>query len=446
MNNTDTSYDATKYNKRLMNNVIRMPLEIAEAKGATIIEAGTGRVMLDFWGDEGVASLGYASEEFKGAMQEFLDKGIPQRLPDVYPNEIRWKCAEIICDRTGMDRIFFACTGTEANEAAIKLARKYWWDKEGGIAEHATNPVDPALVFTARRHKILTIAGNFHGRTGYSMAAGDFRVSPYHRHGFGPGAKGFGVITDTDFKQVVTDCIEHDAREPKWNEVAAVILAPVLGNNCVHTYSKEFWSGLENLRKQHGFLLIYDDVQAGNGRAGNFATWQGVGVKPDIMSLAKGMSMGLPMSCMLASEEVAASFTPGVHFNTFGGTLLNCWLATRYYEWLDKNLDECNKKGEFIRKSFTEMNWIVHHDGSGMLNAFTPNYDGYDAYQFIAKARELGLSLVTHRPSGPIRFTPPMNISKEDLSRALKILDQTHGVLALKRDVRNIEQQMSSSR
>ena len=417
--NHDQSYDAKKYNKRLMNNVVRMPMVVNAASGPMIWDDHNNR-LIDLWGDEGVASMGYASPFFKEAVQKFLDSNSPQRLPDVYPNQIRWNCAETICDRTGMDKIFFACTGTEANEAAIKLARKYWWDQE---TTHAND-------FAPRRHQVLTIAGNFHGRTGLSMASGDFRVSPYHRHGFGPGCKGFGVLTDDTFDQVVTNAVEHEPQQPEWDKVAAVILAPILGNNCVKTYSEEFWTVLNDLRMQHGFLIIFDDVQAGNGRAGNFATWQGVGLKPDIMTLAKGMAMGLPMSCMLANEQVAESFTPGVHFNTFGGTLMTCYLATRFYEWLDENLDWCNNNGKLIREHFVNSPAISEFDGSGMLNAFTPMYKGYDAYQFIAKARELGASLVTHRKYGPIRFTPPMNTPWPVIEEALDILDRTHAALA----------------
>src|SRR6185369_8677132 len=134
MNNADSSYDHEQYNKRLMDNIVRMPLVAGRARGAHMeiapIDGGEMRSILDFWGDEGVASLGYNSDEFRMAMAEFLNAEQPQRLPDVYPHELRWKAAEVICSRTGMDRLFYSNSGTEANEAAIKLARKYWWDKE----------------------------------------------------------------------------------------------------------------------------------------------------------------------------------------------------------------------------------------------------------------------------------------------------------------------------
>jgi acetylornithine/N-succinyldiaminopimelate aminotransferase len=435
--NEDNTVDTSTYNRRLMDNLVRLPLVASTASGSTIqakIEGASVTSMLDYWGDEGVCSLGYNSHEYMNAMLTFLGSGNPQRLPDIYPHEKRWEAAEVLCAKSGMDRCFFANSGTEANESAIKLARKHWWDLEGGDKGNGCAPY---------RNIILTVQGNFHGRTGYAMAASDFRVSPYHRSGFGPCPTGFGVI-DADvgedgeykFVQSCQDGIElqYDSlEEPDWSRVAAIILAPVLGNNVVTTYPPKFWDALANIRAQHGVLLIYDDVQAGNGRAGQYATWQdpSCGVKPDIMTLAKGIAMGLPMSVCLASERIAKAFTPGVHFNTFGGGLLQCHLAIEFYKWLDTHLPAVRAKGAMIRSAFAEANWIAQHDGMGMLNAFTPDYEsnGYDGFEFTRVARTLGLSIVTHRRHGAIRFTPPLNTPIDEIKKALTILDATHSML-----------------
>jgi len=427
--NEDVSIDTSALNKRLMGNIVRLPLEVRQALNSEVV-TDEGEHLLDFWGDEGVCSLGYNSTAYRSAVQDFLSTGVPHQLPDVYPNDVRWNAAEIICERTGMDRIFFSNSGTEAVEAAIKLARKHWWDKE----DH--NRHDRI----GKRHLILTVEGNFHGRTGLSMASGDYRVSPYHRHGFGPLAQGFGVIApDENFKfwQVVTDSREHERREVEWDEVAAVIFAPVLGNNLVKTYPTAFFASLDEIRDRTGTLIIHDDVQAGTGRAGQYATWQGVAAgvaaaaKPDIMTLGKGIAMGHPMSCMLASEEIAKVFTPGVHFNTFGGAPFCCYLAMRVFLWLDEHLDWVRKKGKVIRDFFEAEDWIVEHDGAGLLNAFTPDFDGYNGFDFMHAARLNGLLLATHRPLGPIRFTPPLNISDDDLDRALKLLRVTRQGMGL---------------
>jgi acetylornithine/succinyldiaminopimelate/putrescine aminotransferase len=344
-----------------------------------------------------------------------------------------------------MDKAFFANSGTEANEAAIKLARKYWWDKQGQPMQLRSkpNPHDPSgqlgtlkrsgtLAATAHRHVILTMEGNFHGRTGHSMAAGDYRVSPYHRHGFGDPPLGYGVLSN-DFQQVVTDGEEHMPLGPEWDTVAAVIMAPVLGNNVVTTYNAAFWTRLQELHEQHGFLLIFDDVQAGSGRAGHFASWQhpDCGLQPDIMTLAKGMAMGFPMSVMLAGEDIAEAFTPGTHFNTFGGSPFMCHMACKMIEWLDEHILEVRANGEYIRTALANMPWMHDVDGWGMLNAFTPDFEfhGYNGYDFIHEARKHGLSLVTHRPFGPIRFTPRLNIERIELTIALDLLAVTHNAL-----------------
>jgi acetylornithine/N-succinyldiaminopimelate aminotransferase len=211
--------------------------------------------------------------------------------------------------------------------------------------------------------------------------------------------------------------------------VAAVILAPVLGNIVVTTYPSAFWGSLHDLREKTGVLVIFDDVQAGMGRAGALATWTilpGPPVKPDIMALGKGIAMGYPMSAMLATNEVAKAFTPGVHFNTFGGSPFVCHMSIKMMEWLDAHQHEVNEKGDWIRDQFRRRPWVDHVDGSGMLNAFTPDFKGFNGYEFCKAARERGVSLMTHRPLGPIRFTPPLNVSYDELAEVLSILDSVH--------------------
>lgn len=442
--NEDKTRDTSEYNKRLMGNVVRLPMEVTKALGARIYDRQSGQWLLDFWGDEGVCSLGYNSPDYRVMLETFHSSQSPHQLPDVYPHAKRWEAAEIICDRTGMDRIFFANSGTEANEAMIKIARKHWWDREGQpmaseqfIGETSgkvRSRPSGALARTAERYQILTMAGNFHGRTGLSLAATDPRVSPYHRWGFGPPAPGFGVIDCIEvegrphFVQVVTDGVEHEPKAIEWHRVAAITMAPVLGNNLVHTYPRTFWEALGRLREAHGMLVMFDDVQAGNGRAGYHATWQHPDIaetlgQPDIMALGKGMAMGFPMSAMLASEDVAKAFTPGVHFNTFGGSPLVCHAATHYYKWLDDNLGRVRRHGDTIRKTLLAHEWVESVDGWGLLNAFTPKWEGFDGFQLCHAARAKGLSVVTHRQFGPIRFTPPMNIQIADIVEAIGILD-----------------------
>lgn len=435
-NNEDTAFDTRHLDKRLMGNVVRLPIEVGAAKGSSLFTT-EGKIVQDFWGDEGVCSLGYNTKEWRSAVSDFLDMDQPHQLPDVYPNQLRWDAAEKICSSAGMDRIFFTNSGAESNETAIKLARKYSWDQEGRPMERENRSA------CAQRHNILTVAGNFHGRTAFAMAACDYRVSPYHRFGYEPLPEGFGVLDpDQDWRLVVAD--GDDVPEPippNWSMVSAVTLAPILGNNVVKTYSKEFWEQLGALRAKFGFIIIHDDVQAGSGRCGHYATYQAVAeahglpievVKPDILCLGKGMAMGFPMSAVLASEEVAKAFTPGVHFNTFAGSPFICHMALRYFGWLEQNLPAVRNMGDFIRNSFRELDWVKDVDGMGMMNAFTPDYEkvGYSGFALCHAARNFGLSIVTHREFGPIRFTPPMNVTMEAVDQAFEALESAHNSLS----------------
>lgn len=419
--------DDRNLNSHFFNVVDRLDVVIDKALGSQVHDAKTNTWLLDFWGDEGVAALGYNTIEVRQAMNDFIGKMTePHRLPEVYPNPLRSEAAALVCERTGMDRVFFCNSGAEANEAMIKLARRYWWLMDGSpmvSAERAKR---------GRRYRVLTVAGNFHGRSGFALACNDGRMSPYHRWGYEPLATGFGAIDLIDGKwmEVYTD---GDRRYPfpvDWSDVAAVNMAPILGNNVVTTYGKAFWEAWAAIRSEHGVLLMFDDVQAGNGRAGHYASWQNpnINVKPDIMCLGKGLSLGWPSAAMLTNNDIAPAFTPGVHFNTFGGSMWNCHMTIALYKWLDTNLPEVRAKGQMIRERLAYRSWIKHVDGDGMLNGFTPDYEanGYDGMAFCDAARANGLLLVTHRPHGPIRFTPPLNISWSDLDDAFAALDRAH--------------------
>lgn len=429
--NEDKSIDARALNGVMMNNVVRLPVSISTASHNTIHDAAGD--LLDFWGDEGVCSLGYNTPELLGPIMEFFASGQPHQLPDIYPQRTRTACAEMLVGKTGMDRIFFTNSGAEANETMIKMARRRAWVDEG-------RPMESEHVSaTAKRHVILTVAGNFHGRTAYAMSAADYRVSPYHRFGYGPTPQGFGVIDliDGAWMQVVTDGREHAPRLVDWEAVAAVTLAPVLGNNLVKTYPASFWSALRALRIHHDVPVMFDDVQAGAGRCGEYATWQIPVIRdnfgrPDVMCLGKGIAMGFPMSVVLATERMAGAFEPGVHFNTFGGSPFVCHMALAYFAWLDRNMAASRDKGALIRNRLLAFDWVDNVDGAGMLNAFQPKFDEltYDGYAFVHRARDYGLSIVTHRAKGPIRFTPPMNVSEADLHLAFVALQRTHESLS----------------
>ena len=392
-------------------------LNVIGASGSQL-QMADGTCCLDFWGDEGVASLGYNSDIMRQAINDFLDTGLPHRLPQVYNSATRSALAEKLCSELGYDRVFFANSGTEANEAAIKLARLF---------HHKSG--------RANKMGILTLPNNFHGTTGLAMASCDSTDSPRRKEGFGPMAAGFGVL----------DLDETDPRrwEVRWHpgtdgygdgDVGAVICAPILGNNCVKVYPPGYLQALREWCDERGALLIYDEVQSGCGRTGHRAAFQHpmVGVKPDIISLGKGIALGFPMTATLAMEHVASVMEPGCHYSSFAGGDFICHMAMALQSWLDVNQNSIHRRGKQITAAMERMPWIKQVDGIGLMRAFTPDFanNGYDGPQFCAQAAKNGLLLATFRRYGAIRFNPPLNVRGSELNEAFEILEATHLALA----------------
>jgi acetylornithine aminotransferase len=398
----------------LMTIVQRYPIKIkGPGKRDGWLARYGGDDLFDCWADEGVPSMGYSKplEMLKTFAQSPM---AIHQLPNMYPHPHVSEAARLLCERTGMDKVTFANSGAEANEAAIKLARLYAHKILGSPLLHDG--------LTPEKHVIMTIQGNFHGRTGFALAACDPRISPYHRIGMGPIAAGFGVLTD-DLKSRSFTKLGVDLDISKDN-LAAVIMAPIMGNNTVKTYTPKFFRDLRQFCDDHDALLIFDEVQTGMGRSGHIclsgSEYTG-GVEADIITLGKGIALGFPATACLAKADVAAAFTPGTHFNTFGGSPFVCWMITQMLDILTPEaLEAIREKGRIIRDTFSHVDQIQSQvDGYGMLNAFTPDWEGYDGYDLCRKVMEHNVIVVTHRPKGPVRFTPVLNAGVEDIIWAI---------------------------
>ncbi len=405
-----------------MHTVDRLPLNIVRGEGSRLID-DKGNGYIDLWGDEGVAALGYGPT-FNLLLVDFIEKRVPHRLPDMYHNDVRTRCALALTEQAIYDKLFFCNSGAEANEAAIKLAKRYWSMGKGDNQE---------------KKVILTLEGNFHGRSGFALAASDSLDSPYHKIGYGAMAPCFGVIgEDLDIDKARFWDHERGHYIPythlDWSRVAAIQMAPILGNNTVKTYPESFWVKMSELRNKHGFLLNFDEVQVGMGRTGYFCAHHNpqvtFGVRPDILCLGKGISLGLPAAAILADDRVASAFVPGVHFSTFGGGMLTSHMTLALIDWLKYHQDSVRCKEITIRAEFQRMmdeGLITGFDGVGVHWGFTPNWSGphRDGFEFIQAALKHWVILVTHRPLAPIRFTPPLNISEADLTSALWAVRET---------------------
>lgn len=414
--------DTSELNKRLVNNIERFDFQIVDGEGSRLRDSD-GNWYYDLWNDEAVASLGYG-KLFREANQQFIDEGHPHRLAAMYPNKLRSEAADAICQRYGFDRIFFCSSGAEGNEACIKIARRYQQIVKG----------------ERQRQFIVSLEGNFHGRTGFALAASDSTDSPYHKQGYEPIPKGFAVISEQEViraargedvlpRENLAPFIPNDqtARIP-WDQVAALHFAPILGNNVVKTYSKEFWEAVEVLRAKHGILISYDEVQVANGRTGYYAAWQSpaIGVKPDLETIGKGLALGLPAAAMLMTEEVHKAFVPGVHFATFGeSAILTHHMMKVLMEFLDGNLEKIRRQEQVIKDFFGSREWVGEFDGAGIHWGFKPSSPNFDGFKFSRLARQHGLLMVTHRQYGIIRFTPPLSVTDVELADILARLDAT---------------------
>ena len=430
------------YGRHEFNVTHRAPMRFVAGDGSYLID-DQGNRYLDCWNDEGVASLGYRSVEMEGALAGFCVTGIPHRLPRAFVGAVREDHSKYICEVMGYPdgRVFYANSGAEANETAIKLAR-LWQTRHG---THNDNDRKPKM-------GVVTLRGNFHGRTALALAASDSTDSPYHKDGFGPMPAMFGTV---DY--VLDDGAPHGIRlqllnptvpgggsqlppgddvNLRMDQVGAINLAPVLGNNVVHTYPKELFTRLRAWADANGVLIIYDDVQAGAGRTGYFSSWQhpNIGVRPDILCLGKGLAMGWPMSAVLARDDIARAITPGTHFNSMAGGEFICFMSTVLLDWVEEHRGEVAFKGEGIKARLGAFPWIKEVSGYGLMLAFEPDWSQvpYTGKELCEASWAQGLLIMTWRDHGPIRFNPPMNVTVQELEGAFRALEAAHQSLLVR--------------
>jgi acetylornithine/N-succinyldiaminopimelate aminotransferase len=359
--------------------------------GTHLVDIQSGKPFMDFFCDVGTSSLGYASPEQQMVLMRLLREHIPAHAPNLYLHSERDRAAQRITAFTGMDRVFFCNSGAEAAEAAIKLARLFHHKLGTG------------------RHVIATYKGGFHGRTLATLAAGD--GPPYHSEGFGPLPEGFMHFRDISE-------IPRDA--------AAIMLAPVFGNNDVIVYPEGWLSELREYANEHGILLIFDEVQTGAGRSGLHYTYaQRVGIRPDILTMGKGVAMGVPTGVCLARGRVADTFTPGSHFSTFGGNPICCAFVNGMLDWAENaqrlNLDRVEEKGQRLRARLGEMPWAKNVRGVGMLLAFDLETDTLD---FAKRCFSQRLLVGAFRAGpGAVKVTPPLNCTLDDIERGVELMD-----------------------
>lgn len=370
----------------------RFDVDLDHGQGATLYDL-SGKEYIDFTSGIGVNSIGYGNQKWLDAILAQASKlGHASNLFYTQPYA---QLAQQLCTRSGMAAAFFANSGAESNEGAIKLARKYSFDKYG-----------------KGRGTVITLKNSFHGRTITTLAATGQDV--FHNYFF-PFTDGFRYAEPT--LEGVEAVAGHD--------VCAVMLELVQGEGGVFPMDQEFVHDLAVLCAERDWLLVVDEVQTGIGRTGTLFAFQQYGILPDVVSFAKGIAGGLPFGGILANEKCRGVFTPGTHATTFGGNPICAAAALSVLEILNEEaLAEVKEKGAYLRACIEEMSLpcLGKTRGLGLMIGVEVVGERTNK-ELAAQLIENGLLCLTAGPA--LRFLPPLTITREELDKGLEIIQKT---------------------
>lgn len=374
----DSQYVAKAYN--------RFDVVLTRGKGATLYDENDKKY-IDFGAGIGVNAFGCADEKWINAVEEQLGK--VQHTSNLYYTEPCARLAKLLCEKSGMKKVFFGNSGAEANEGAIKFARKYSFDKYG-----------------EGRSTIITLQNSFHGRTITTLAATG--QDSFHTV-FGPFTQGFKYCPANDIEAL---------RNMATDDVCAIMFECVQGEGGVNNLDMDFVKAAADIANEKDILLVVDEVQTGNGRTGRYFAYQNFGITPDIVTTAKGLGGGLPIGAVLFGEKLKDTVAPGTHGSTFGGNPVVAAGACSIVERIDDEfLEKVREKSEYIRSFLAKVNGVKSVTGMGlMLGVEIEKNAAETAKECLAE----GLLVLTAKTK--IRLLPPLNISEEELTQGLNIL------------------------
>lgn len=369
------------------NTYARFPVEIVSGKGSEVYD-GDGKRYIDMGSGIGVTCFGIADDEWVTAVTAQLSK--VQHMSNLYYTQPCATLAEMLCTRTGMKKVFFSNSGAEANECAIKVARKYAAEKHG--ADHYT---------------ILTLEKSFHGRTLTTLAA----TGQDHFHQlFQPLTPGFVHAPANDLEAFLKVAGE--------NKLAGILLECVQGEGGVIALDKDFVQGVAAYAKEHDIVLMVDEVQTGNGRTGALYAYMNYGITPDAVSTAKGIGGGLPLGATMLGEKVESVLGHGDHGSTFGGNPVACAGAVSILSRLDDEfLAQVRAKGEYIREALAGASGIKSVSGMGLMVGIEVEKP---AGEIVKACIERGVLCLTAKDK--VRLLPALNIPQEVLAEAIEVL------------------------
>ena len=369
------------------NTYSRFPIQLVSGKGSLVYDAD-GKEYIDLGTGIAVNTFGVADQEWQNAVTEQMKK--LAHTSNLYYSEPCVLLAQELCTRTGMKKVFFSNSGAEANECAIKAARKYAADKKG-----------------ADFYNIITLKNSFHGRTVTTLAATGQDV--FHEL-FNPLTPGF-LYAEANNINSVKKLLQE-------NKCAAVMFEIVQGEGGVNPLSAEFVKALADLAEKEDVLLIADEVQIGNGRSGMLYGYMNYGITPDIVTTAKGLAGGLPLGATVLGEKVENVFTVGTHGSTFGGNPVCCAAALSVLNRIDDAvLADVRAKSELIKSTLTGAKGIKSVSGMGLMLGIETEKD---ASEILSECMKNGVLVL--KAKNKIRLLPALNIPYDLLKKALSVL------------------------
>ena len=381
MQANDKLYIANTYN--------RFPVEIVSGKGS-VVKDTSGKEYIDMGSGIGVTAFGLADDEWAKAVTAQVNT--LQHMSNLYYTQPCIKLAELLCKKTGMSKVFFCISGAEANECAIKIARKYAADKKG--AEYST---------------IITLENSFHGRTITTLSA----TGQEHYHElFQPLTPGFVHTPANDLEALKKLALE--------NKTAAILIECIQGEGGVIALDEAFVKGAYEFAKENDILFMVDEVQTGNGRTGELYSYMNYGISPDVVSTAKGLGGGLPLGAALMNEKVQSVLGYGDHGSTFGGNPVCCAGAVSIIERIDdKLLCEVKEKSKYIFETLSDAKGIEGVSGMGLMVGIKTTAPAGD---ILKKCMEKGVLCLTAKDKA--RLLPALNIPFDVLKKAIDIIKE----------------------
>ena len=373
----------------------RFPVVLDKGEGV-YLEDVEGKKYLDFGAGIAVFALGYGNQEYNDALKHQIDQVI--HTSNLYYHAPLAEAAEKLVEKSGMDKVFFTNSGTEAIEGAIKAARKYAFLRDGKAD-----------------HEIIAMNHSFHGR---SIGALSVTGNPHYQEAFQPlmGGVKFADFNDLDsVKAQVTD------------KTCAMILETVQGEGGIYPADPEFLQGVKEICEEKDILLILDEIQCGMGRTGSWFAWQQYGVEPDIMTCAKALGCGIPVGAFVLNEKTAkASLVPGDHGTTYGGNPLACAAVSKVFDLFESMqiVEHVQQVSPYLEKKLDELvdkyDFLTARRGKGLMQGVVVT--GRPVGQIVSKALENGL-IVLNAGADVLRFVPPLVITESDVDEMIRRLE-----------------------